>query len=134
MLTFRRIKEDEKSYAISLARDEINIEAKRLDQYHTYLIYHNGIRIGFVSYGFRLDKTIYIYILAFEKHAQRQGHAGTVFEKIMNYGLNKYEGFRGLSGTVHKVNEKSLNAVRKHGFIQTNERKRYFDFIKPVSS
>jgi ribosomal protein S18 acetylase RimI-like enzyme len=89
VLTYRRMKKSEKNYAVQLARDEINIEPKRLDEYKTYLIYNDGERIGFVSFGFKPDKTIYIYILAFEKHAQRQGFASTVIESIMKYGRKK---------------------------------------------
>jgi ribosomal protein S18 acetylase RimI-like enzyme len=131
VLTYRRMKKSEMNYAVQLARDEINIEAKRLAGHQTYLIYNDGERIGFVSFRFRSDKTIYIYILAFEKHAQRQGFASTVIESIAGYGRKKYDGFRGLSATVHKVNEPAIKTVKKYGFLVTKERTMYFDFIRP---
>lgn len=133
MLTYRRMKKSEKNYAMQLARDEINIEPKRLDENRTYLIYNDNERIGFVSFGFKPDKTIYIYILAFEEHAQRQGHAALVFESIMNYGQKRDGRFQGLSATIHKVNEPAIHTAKKYGFLVTGERKRYLDFMKPVS-
>ncbi len=132
-LTFRRMKKSEKNYAIQLAQDEINIEPKRLDDYNTYLIYNDRERIGCVSFGFRSDQTIYIYILAFEKHAQRQGFASEVFESIMKYRREKDDRFRGLSATIHKVNDPAINAANKHGFLVTRERAKHLDFMKPVS-
>lgn len=134
MLTFRRMKKSEKKYAIQLARDEINIELKRLDKYKTYIIYNNEERIGFVSFGFRPDKTIYIYILAFEKHAQRQGLGSVVIDLIMKYGREKDDQFKGLSVTINKANEPPIYFVKKHGFLLTSERTNYLDFMKPVST
>lgn len=133
MLAYRRMKKSEKNYAIQLARDEINIEPKRLDENKTYLIFNDRERIGYVSFGFKSDKTIYIYILAFEEHAQRQGFAALVFESIMNYGRKRDGGFKGLSATIHKVNEPAINTAKKYGFLVTRERTRYLDFMKPVS-
>ena len=133
MLTFRRMKKSEKKYAIQLARDAINIELKRLDKYQTYLIYNNGERIGFVSFGFRPDKTIYIYILAFEKHAQRQGFGSVIIESILKYGREKDDQFRGLSVTINKANEPPIYFVKRHGFLLTRERANYLDYMKPVS-
>ena len=133
MLTFRPIKKCDKSYALALAKKEIGIEAKRLDRYKTFLIYNAAQRIGFVSFGFRSDKTIYLYILAFEKHAQRQGFAAEVFTAVTNYGRKKGCSFKGLTCTVHKYNDAALNAVAKHGFLVERNRHNYFDFIKPVS-
>lgn len=134
MLSYRRIKKSEKKYAIELAREVINIELKRLDAYKTYLIYNDEGRIGFVSFGFRPDNTIYIYIMAFEKHAQRQGFGSEVIESIMKYGQKKDDHFRGLSVTINKANEPPINFVKKHGFLLTRERANYLDFMKPVSS
>lgn len=133
MLTYRRIKKNQKNYAVQLARDEVNIELKRLDQYKTYLIYNNRERIGFVSFGFRSDKTIYVYIMALEKHAQRQGHGALVIESIMRYGIKKESHFRGLSITINKINEPAISAAKKYGFIVTKERANYLDLTKPVS-
>jgi RimJ/RimL family protein N-acetyltransferase len=134
MLAYRRIKKSEINYAVQLAQDEINIEPKRLGQYKTYLIFNDGERIGYVSFGSKADKTIYIYILAFEEHAQRQGFAAVVFDSIMNYGRKRDDDFKGLSATIHKVNEPAINAAKKHGFLITRERVKYLDFMKPVSS
>lgn len=132
-LAYRRIKMHEKSYVIGLAMDEVDIELKRLDQYKTYLIYNGSERIGCVSFGFKPDRTIYIYILVFEKDAQRQGFASGVFQSLMQYGLKKYNRFSGLSATIHKVNDRAINAAVKHGFLVTREREKYLDFMKPIS-
>lgn len=133
-LTYRRIKMSEKKYVIQMARDEIGIELKRLNEYKTYIIYNEGDRIGCVSFGFRPDLTIYIYVLIFEPDAQRQGFASEVFDSLMQYGEKKHNHrFRGLSATIHKVNDPAINAASKHGFLVTNERDKYFDFIKPIS-
>lgn len=132
-LRYRRIKKSEKNYALQLVQDEINIELKRLDDYNTYLIYNDHKRIGYVSFGFRSDQTIYIYILAFEKDAQRQGFASEVFESIMKYGRKKDNRFRGLTATVHKVNIPAINTAYKYGFLVTRERAEYLDFMKPVT-
>ena len=133
MLLYKPMKKSEKGYAIQLARDELNIELKRLDQYKTYIIYNNSERIGFVSYGFKLDKTIYIYILAFEKHAQRRGFGSMVIRKIMKRGQKKDDCFKGLSVKVNKANEQAINAVKKYGFVLTKSRAKYLDFMKPIS-
>ena len=133
MLSYRRMKKSEKDYAIQLARDEINIEPKRLDKYKTFLIYNDKEKIGFVSFGFRPDKTIYIYILAFEKNAQGQGFGSMVIESVIRYGRKKDEHFKGLSARVHKINELGIHAAKKHGFLVTGERTKYFDFMRPVS-
>ena len=133
MLTYRRMKKSEANYAINLARDEINIEPKRLEAYKTYLIYNKSERIGYVSFRFKPDKTIYIYILAFEKEAQRQGFASTVLDSLIKYGRKKNDCFKGLSARIHKVNEPAINAANKHGFLVTGERTKYFDFMKPAS-
>lgn len=133
MLTYRRIKKTEREYAVQLARDEIDIEPKRLGEYKTYLIFHEGERVGYVSFGLEPDKTIYIYILVFEKDAQRQGFASTVFESLLEYGREKVEGFRGLSATVHKINHAAVNAAKKNGFQEVKERSRYIDFLRPIS-
>lgn len=132
MLTYRRMKKSEIKYAVQLAKAEINIEPKGLDEAKTYLIYHDRERIGYVSFQFKPDKTIYIYILAFEKHAQRHGFGSTVIESIMKYGEKKCGDFKGLSATVHKVNEPAINATKKYGFVITRERSKYLDFIKPI--
>lgn len=126
-------KKKQKNYAVQLARDAVNIELKRLGQYITYLIYHNRKRLGFVSFGFRSDKTIYIYIMVLEKHAQRQGYGALVNESIMRYGIKNDSHFRGLSITINKINEPAINAAKKYGFVVTKERKNYLDLIKPVS-
>lgn len=133
-LTYRRMQKSEKSYALRLARDEINIEPKRLGEHKTYLIYHDGERIGYVSFRFNSDQTVYIYILALEKQAQRKGFAAAVLESLMQYGQQKSNRFSGLSATVHKVNDLAINAASKHGFRVTGERARYYDFIKPAAS
>jgi len=134
VLSFRRMKKSEKKYAIQLAREEINIEPKRLDEYKTLLIYNGRERIGFVSFGFKPGKTIYIYILAFEKHAQRQGFGSMVIESIIRYGREKDKCFKGLSATIHKINEPAIDAAKKYGFLVTGERTKYFDLMRPVSS
>lgn len=134
MLSYRRMKKSDKDYVIQLARYEINIKAKRLSEYKTYLIYNDTERIGFVSFGFKPDKTIYIYILAFEKHAQRQGFGTMVIEWIIRYGRKKDERFKGLSATIHKINEPAINAAKKYGFQVTRERTKYFDLMRPASS
>jgi ribosomal protein S18 acetylase RimI-like enzyme len=128
------MKKREKDYAIQLAQDEINIKAKRLSEYKTYLINNDRERIGFVSFGFKSDKTIYIYILAFEKHAQRQGFGSMVIKKIIRYGQKKNEHFKGLSATIHRTNEAAINATKKYGFQVTRERTKYIDLLRPVSS
>ncbi len=133
VLTYRPMKKSEKTYAIQLAWDEINIEPRRLNKYKTYLIYNDGERIGYVSLNFKSDRTIYIYILAFEKHAQRQGFAPKVVEFIIKYGGEKIDGFRGLSARIYKINKPAVNAAKKHGFIVTKESIKYFDFMKPIS-
>jgi len=127
------MKKSEANYVINLARDEINIEPKRLDAYKTYLIYKDRERVGYVSFRFKSDKTIYIYILAFEKEAQRQGFASTVLDSLTKYGRKKNDCFRGLSARIHKVNEPAINAAKKHGFLVTKDGAKYFDFMKPVS-
>ncbi len=132
-LKYKSMKKNERNYAIQLARNEINIEPKRLDQYKTYLIYHDKKRIGFVSFGFKSDQTIYIYILAFEKDAQRKGFASTIFDSLIKYGQKQEDRFKGLSATIHKVNIPAINAATKHGFNVTNERTRYLDFMKPAN-
>ena len=134
MLSYRRMKKSEKDYAIQLARDEINIEPKRLDKYKTFLIYNDKEKIGFVSFGFRPDKTIYIYIMAFEKHAQRQGFGSRIIESIARYGKEKDKSFKGLAVRIHKINEPAINAAEKYGFLVTKERIKYLDFIRPVYS
>ncbi len=133
VLTYRPMKKDEKKYAIQLARDEIDIEPRRLDKYKTYLIYNDGERIGYVSLNFKSDKTIYIYILAFEKYAQRQGFASKVIESLIKYGRKKDDGFRGFSARIHKINKPAIDAAKKHGFLVTKEGIKYFDFMKPIS-
>ena len=134
MLAYRRMKESDKSYAIQLAQDEINIEPKRLDEYKSYLIYNDRERIGFVSFGFKPNKTIYIYILAFEQHAQRQGFGSMVIESVMRYGRKKDKGFRGLTIIINKKNERAINAAKKYGFQVTRKRANYLDLTKPVPS
>ncbi len=133
MLVYKRMKKNEKKYAIQLAKDEIDIEPKRLDKFKTYLIYNDEERIGYVSFSFKPDKTIYIYILVFEKHAQRQGFASIVIDYIFQYGRENYPGFKGLSATVHRVNEAGINTAKKYGFKVTKERPNYIDFLKPIS-
>lgn len=133
MFTYRRMKASEKNYALQLSRDEINIEPKKLDESKTYIIYNGKERIGFISFRFRPDHTIYIYILAFEKKAQGRGFAQEVIESMMVYGRKKDERFRGLSATIHKVNEPAIHAAVKYGFQVTGERAKYFDFVKPAS-
>ena len=128
------MKKSDKDYVIQLAWDEINIKAKRLSEYKTYHIYNDKERIGFVSFGFKPNKTIYIYILAFEKHAQRQGFGSMVIERIIRYGWKKDERFKGLSATIHKINEPAINATKKYGFQVIRERTRYFDLMRPSSS
>jgi ribosomal protein S18 acetylase RimI-like enzyme len=128
------MEKSEKDYVIQLARDEVNIEAKRLNEYQTYLIYNDRERIGFVSFGFKPDKTIYIYILAFEKHAQRQGFSSIVFDSVMKYGCKKNKRFKGLTAVVHKINEPAIKATKKFGFQVTRKRARYLDLEKAVSS
>ncbi len=134
MLSYRRMKKSEKKYALRLSREEVNIGAKRLDDYKTLLIYNGKKRIGFVSFGFRPDKTIYIYILAFEKQAQRQGFGSMVTKTVLRYGLKRYNHFQGLSARIHKANGPAINAAKKYGFLVSGERKNYFDLIRPASS
>ena len=134
MLKFKRMPKSEKEYALNLARREINMEAKRLDQYKTYLLYQSQKKIGFTSFNYRpQDKTIYIYILAFEQHAQRQGYAAQVLSKIMHYGCKKYPDFKGLTATVRKTNAAAINCLQKYGFQLIKERKNYLDFFHPVT-
>lgn len=133
MLSYRQMKKSEQDYAVQLARNEINIQPKRLDEYKTYFIYYARERVGFVSFNFKPDKTIYIYILAFEKHAQRQGFGSMVIESVIRYGKKKDKRFRGLSATVHKINKAAINAVEKYGFLVIRERTKYLDFMKPAS-
>ena len=134
MLSYRPMKKSEKNYALRLARDEVNIELKRLDDYKTYLIYNAKERIGFVSFGFKLNKRIYIYILAFEKKAQRQGFGSMVIESVMRYGRKKDKGFRGLTIVINKKNKQAINAAKKYGFLVTRKRANYLDLTKPVPS
>ena len=133
MLLYKPMKKSEKVYAIQLARNEIDIELKRLDQYKTYIIYNKSERIGFVSYGLRRDKTIYIYILAFEKHAQRQGFGSMVIKRLMKRGQKNDDSFKGLSVKVNKGNGQAINAVKKYGFVLTRKGAKYLDFFKPIS-
>ena len=134
MLEFRPMTKRGRKYALQLARDEINIVPRRLDEYRNCTIHHDGERIGFVSFGARADHTVYIYILAFEEHAQGQGFAAQVLERLMKYGQTRDGGFRGLSATIQKKNEPAIHATKKHGFMETEERKNHLDFLKPFPS
>ena len=127
------MKKNEEKYAIQLAQNEIDIEPKRLGAHKTYFIYHGRERIGYVSFRFKSDKTIYLYILAFKKHAQRQGYGSIVIESIMNYGQKKDDDFRGLTAKIHRINDSAVGAARKYGFLVTNSSKKYINLMKPIS-
>lgn len=127
------MKKRDKNYAEQLAQDEIGIWPRRLEKYRTVLIYDGGEQIGFVSFGFRPDNTVYIYILAFEKHAQRQGFAAEVIRAVQDYGKKRGNRFRGLTARIHKTNEPALRAAQKHGYIIVGERAAYYDLHMPVA-
>jgi RimJ/RimL family protein N-acetyltransferase len=117
---------------MNLAREEIGIKPRRLDSHETYLIYSEGRRVGCVSFRFEPEQTIYLYILAFAREAQRQGFAAGVLEWVMEQGREKAAGFRGLATRIHRSNETALRAAKKHGFRVTGKRPKYFDFLKPA--
>lgn len=133
-LTYKRIKDQKgKKYVQQLAQKLIHIEPQRIHEHHNYMIYHADKRIGFVSCQYMKENhSVYIYMLAFEEHAQHHGHAHPVLEWLTRKGSKKSPQFRGLTATVHKDNQQALDAVEKYGFIQIKERRRYVDFLRPV--
>jgi ribosomal protein S18 acetylase RimI-like enzyme len=130
-LTFKKMKQEDKSYVKKLARNEIGINPTRFKQHQTYLIDYHDRRIGFISYRVNEGAVLYIYMLAFEKNAQHRGFAAQVLEWLLAKELQKHS-LRGLSARIYKVNKQAMKAAQKYGLKKIEARSRYNVFMKKL--
>lgn len=132
MISLRRSADRDIAYIKNLARREIGRIPRRLHRHKTYLIFLNGLPIGFISYCRDRDNFLYIYMLALEKKAQNRGFARLAV-RWMIQNENAKKPVRGIKARILKTNTAALYATqKKYGYKIIGQLPGYYILTRPV--